>query len=150
MSPRFLKPRRILVIANETVTSETLRAAIAEGAAGADLLVVAPALNTRARYWTSDDRRARAAAERRLQRSLDALAKAGYPVTGYVGDANPLVAIEDALRLFPAQGVIIATHPPGRSHWLARNVVPAARERFDLPIAHVVVPTARAPALAAA
>jgi hypothetical protein len=37
----------------------------------------------------------------------------------------------------------------GRSHWLARNVVQRAREKFELPVAHVVVPRARAPALAA-
>jgi hypothetical protein len=35
--------------------------------------------------------------------------------------------------------VIISTHPEGRSHWLERGIVAAARERFDVPVTHVVV-----------
>jgi len=56
-----------------------------------------------------------------------------------VGDADPLQAIEDALRAFGADEVIVSTHPPGRSNWLERDVIARARERFDLPITHVVV-----------
>ena len=48
-------------------------------------------------------------------------------------------AMEDALRLFPADEMIISTHPHGRSNWLERDVVERARERFPLPITHVVV-----------
>ena len=47
--------------------------------------------------------------------------------------------MEDALRRFPADEVIISTHPPGRSNWLERDVVERARERFDMPVTHVVV-----------
>jgi GABA permease len=47
--------------------------------------------------------------------------------------------MEDALRLFPADEVMISTHPPGRSNWLEHDVVDRARERFDLPVTHVVV-----------
>jgi hypothetical protein len=56
-----------------------------------------------------------------------------------VGDSDPLQAIEDALRAFGADELIISTHPPGRSNWLERDIISVARERFDLPIAHVVV-----------
>ena len=58
---------------------------------------------------------------------------------GEVGDGDPLQAIEDALRTFGADEIVISTHPEGRSNWLERNVVGAARERFDVPITHVVV-----------
>ena len=47
--------------------------------------------------------------------------------------------MEDALRTFGADEIVISTHPEGRSHWLERNVVGAARDRFDVPITHVVV-----------
>jgi hypothetical protein len=47
--------------------------------------------------------------------------------------------MEDALRLFGADEIIISTHPEGRSHWLERGVVTGARERFAVPIQHVVV-----------
>ena len=63
----------------------------------------------------------------------------GVQATGEVGDGDPLQAIEDALRTFGADEIVISTHPEGRSNWLERNVVGAARERFDVPITHVVV-----------
>ena len=47
--------------------------------------------------------------------------------------------MEDALRLFGADEIIISTHPEGRSHWLEQKVVESARERFAVPITHVVV-----------
>ena len=64
---------------------------------------------------------------------------------GEVGDGDPLQAIEDALRTFGADEIVISTHPEGRSNWLERNVVGAARERFDVPITHVVVDLEAAP-----
>jgi hypothetical protein len=67
------------------------------------------------------------------------LADAGIEARGEVGDAEPLQAIEDALRTFGADEIIISTHPEGRSHWLEKGVVTGARERFAVPITHVVV-----------
>ena len=58
---------------------------------------------------------------------------------GAVGDGDPLQAIEDALRTFGADEIVISTHPEGRSNWLERDVVGAARDRFGVPITHVVV-----------
>ena len=58
---------------------------------------------------------------------------------GAVGDSNPVQAIEDALAEFPADEIVISTHPPERSNWLEKKTVERARERFDLPITHVVV-----------
>ena len=52
---------------------------------------------------------------------------------GEVGDGDPLQAIEDALRTFGADEIVISTHPEGRSHWLAHNVVGAARGPFRRP-----------------
>lgn len=133
--------RRILVIANETVGGGTLREEIRKRSEGyrEEVLVVCPALNSPLRHWASDEDEARAAAHERLDRSLARLAAAGIAARGEVGDADPLQAIEDALRTFGADEVIISTHPEGRSHWLERGVVTAARERFAVPITHVAV-----------
>jgi hypothetical protein len=133
--------RRILVIANETVGGATLRDRIRERSEGvrAEVLVVAPALNTPVRHWASDEDGARAVADSRLQESLSLLRSGGVSARGEVGDAEPLQAIEDALRTFGADEIIISTHPEGRSQWLERGVVSAARERFAVPITHVVV-----------
>ncbi len=101
--------------------------------------MVCPALNSVVRHWASDDDAARAAAQRRLETSLAQLAREGVDARGEVGDGDPLQAMEDALRTFGADEIVISTHPPGRSNWLERNVVEQARGRYDVPITHVVV-----------
>ena len=133
--------RRILVVANETVRGEALRTVIGERAAGhlAHVLVVVPALNARLRHWTSDEDGARAAAEERLRSSLAELGRSGVAARGEVGDSDPLQALEDGVRKFGPDEIIISTHPEGRSHWLESGVVTRARERFAVPITHVVV-----------
>ena len=133
--------RRILVVANETVGGHTLRSMILEKSLDVreEVLVVTPALNSPLKHWISDEDDARAAAQERLQASLAKLADAGVEARGEVGDGDPLQAIEDALRTFGADEIIISTHPEGRSHWLERGVVAKARERFAVPITHVVV-----------
>ena len=133
--------RRILVVANETVGGSRLREEIRRRSEGYDeqVFVVTPALNSPLRHWASDEDDARAQAQKRLNASLARLREAGVDARGEVGDAEPLQAMEDALRLFGADEIIISTHPEGRSHWLERGNVEAARERFAVPITHVVV-----------
>ncbi len=133
--------RRILVVANETVAGNALREAIRTAAEGArsSVLVVVPALNTPLRHWISDEDQARVAAEERLARSIGELASLGIAARGEIGDPDPVQAIEDALRTFGADRIILSTHPEGRSNWLERGVVASARERFAVPITHVVV-----------
>ncbi len=133
--------RRILVIANETVQGSALRDCIAAKSEGsrANVLVVTPALNSPLRHWASDEDGARADAQVRLAASLGALERLGVAARGEVGDADPVQALGDACRSFGPDEIIISTHPEGRSHWLEANVVERARERFDVPITHVVV-----------
>jgi hypothetical protein len=132
--------RRILVVANETVAGRALRGEVVRRAeSGAAVLVVCPALNTHLRHWTSDEDSARAAAQERLDASLAGLGAEGVEASGTVGDADPIQAIEDALRTFGADEIVISTHPPGRSNWLEKEVIARARERYDVPITHVVV-----------
>jgi hypothetical protein len=142
--------RRVLVIANETVEGRVLHDAIVRQPHDTQILVVAPALNSRLRHWTSDEDRARRAADERLAGCLAALDSAGMHVQGWVGDADPLQAIADALAVFTADEILIATHPEHRSNWLAHDLVGRACARFQLPVAHVVVEHAPVPARALA
>jgi len=142
---------RVLVVANETLPSGVLQRVVglrAEGGAGVS--IVAPALNSRFAHWLSDEDRARRAAAERLDRCVAALRAFGIEAEARVGDADPLLAIEDALRTFPADEIVIATHPEGRSNWLARDLVGRARRRFERPILHVVVDAAATPEFLAA
>jgi hypothetical protein len=133
--------RRVLVVANETVGGEELMSAISELALSGttEFYVVCPALNSRLKTWTSDEDPARAEAQKRLDATLTRLSSVGIEARGEVGDVDPLVAIEDGVRMFRPDEIVVSTHPAGRSNWLERGVVAAVRERFDVPVTHVVV-----------
>jgi len=133
---------RLLVVANETVQGRALLHEIKERCHDRDceILVVTPALPTsRATHWASDSDEATELARQRMELSLIAIGELGLKAKGEIGDADPNLAIEDALRAFPADEIVISTHPPERSRWLEHGVVDRAREQIDLPISHVVV-----------
>jgi hypothetical protein len=141
--------RRILVIANETVGGEELLSAISTLALSekSRFLVVCPALNSRLRTYTSDEDPAREAAQQRLDETLARLASVGIEAGGEIGDGDPLVAIDDAVRTFGPSEIVISTHPPGRSNWLERGIVDSVRARYEVEVTHVVVDlAAREPA----
>ena len=132
--------RLIMVVANETVDSDVLHETVCYVARNppGEVLVVAPALNSRLRHWMSDEDAARTAAEGRLRRCLDRLESAGIEARGWVGDADPLQAIADVMGVFSPDEIVITTHPRGRSNWLARNLVGRVRARYPQPVLHVV------------
>ena len=145
---------RLLVVANETVAGQALLSEIERRCAAHDrseIRVVVPALtSSRLEHLAHDVDGAIAEARERLDRSLATMRDAGLSASGDVGDHHdPNVAIEDALRTFAADEVIVSTHPPQRSKWLERGVVERAREEIPLPVTHVVVDLAAEDATAA-
>jgi hypothetical protein len=133
---------RLLVIANETVGGRALLEEIGRKTGGrrAEVMVVAPALvSSRIKHGLGDVDEAVEQASERLQRSVEGIRSLGVDVRGEVGDSDPNLAIRDALALFPADEVIIATHPSERSTWLEKDVVDRARSEIEQPITHVVV-----------
>jgi hypothetical protein len=133
---------RVLVVANQALASGSLLAGIQNrcGNGHGEVLIVAPALTaSRAARWTSDLDAAIEDARRRLKLSLRAAEEAGLRARGQVGDPDPNVALEDALRDFAADEIVIWTHTPDRSPWLERGVVQRAREEVALPVTHVVI-----------
>jgi hypothetical protein len=133
---------RLLVVANETVQGEALLNEIRDRCHDrrSEVMVVTPALaSSRASHWASDIDEAIELARQRMELSLIELKQLGLKAKGEIGDSDPNTAIEDALRVFAADEIVISTHPPDRSRWLEHGVVDKARERIDLPIAHVVV-----------
>jgi nucleotide-binding universal stress UspA family protein len=99
----------------------------------AEILVVAPALNSRLRHWLSDEDGARRQAGERADACVDRLERAGAHVRGSVGDADPVQAIADALVTFQADEIVIAADRE-RPHRLTDNLAARARKRFALPI----------------
>ena len=135
---------RVLVVANETVGGRALLAELqsrVQGEARSELLVIVPPLaGSAAAHWSSDIDAAIPEAQERLEASLAAMRAAGLEVSARLGDHHdPNQAIEDALKEFPADEVVISTHPPKRSRWLESGVIEKARAELPQPVTHVVV-----------
>ena len=134
------EPFRLLVVANEAAGAGELHdALLGFGPGTSEILVVAPVLSTRLRHGHEDERVARWFARERLLACLDVLVQQGHDANGQVGDADPLLAVEDALAVFPADEILLVTHPPGASNWLERDLVAQAIGRFGVTVAHLVV-----------
>jgi hypothetical protein len=133
--------RRVLVVSNETLGGRELREELLRRSEPRpELRVVAPVLPSRSHYLTSDIDGDLAQARRRLDRTLEWAHDEGFDAAGRVGDDTPpLTAIEDELRRFAADELIISTHPPSRSNWLESGLVEQARAQLDIPVTHVIV-----------
>ena len=133
--------RRVLVVANRTLLGEELKAAMRDEALrDGELRVVAPILVSRVRYLASDVDAELDEARERLAAALAWAQSEGLRASGKVGDPiAALGAIEDELRVFAADEVLISTYPRGMSNWLETNIVKRLRDELDIPVTHVVV-----------
>jgi GABA permease len=131
---------RVLVVSDGSATSDAFHDAVVSRAEGRPLevLVVAPALGSRLSHWTGDDQ-ARNDAEENLEQTVASLVAAGVAARGRVGSDDPIQAADDALRTFPADEIVFATRPEQEANWKERGVVEIARNRYELPVSHVVV-----------
>src|SRR5215217_4138199 len=132
--------KKILALVSEPVSGEALRNAIGfEKAKDAEVLVVAPALNSRTRFWLSDSDDAVRRAEEVQQETVERMEEEGIDAAGDTGESDPLLALQDALQTFPADEIVLFTHADDRSNWLEQGVVDEARERFERPVRHLIV-----------
>lgn len=136
---------RVLVVANRTLQEEELAARLRHRDS-CELHIVAPILVSRARYLASDVDREIEEAHERLAAALVWARSEGIEASGKVGDPNVAFgAIEDELRGFAADEVLISTYPPGMSNWLETGIVRRLQAELDIPVTHVVVDPDRAP-----
>ena len=132
-------PRRLLIVITTEVADSALRDLVRSRAgADAEMLVVAPASEISRLDWLTnaeDDARAEAA-------SLAAETAEATPtekVEATVGDSDPVKAIEDALRTFHADEILVVTRPDDEAGWLEEGTGATAQARFSLPVARVTV-----------
>ena len=134
------RTRHILVVADETLAGDELADQLAAaGGPDVELDVLAPIVAPASHRWASDVDRERREAEARLRASLAWAGEHGFRARGEVGDADAMTAIEDELRDFGADEIIIATHARGRTSWLARRMVAHLQRELDIPVRAVFV-----------
>jgi len=133
--------KHVVVIANETAASRSLADLLQERAKEDEVqvTVVAPVNQPRQGYVVYYDTR-RAAARRRLDKTLHLLHEHDVNATGVVVECDPVAALRDAIDQLDPDEVIVSTHPQQKSGWLRRNAVDQMRRvAGDLPFQHVVV-----------
>ena len=132
--------KRILALVAEPISADALRSAVGEEAArDAEVLVVAPALNTKTRFFLADPDPAIERAEEVQQETVERLDEGGIDAAGDTGEEDPLLALQDALVTYEADEIVLFTHAGGKRNWLEDGLVEQAKERFTAPVRHLVV-----------
>lgn len=131
--------KRYLVVANQTLGGAALlrylKERVSEGPSAFHVLVPA---NVDTQGWVHDDETDRELARERLQEAVDRFSGLGAEVSGEVGDASPVDAIQDVLLRESFDEVILSTLPPGVSRWLRLDLVSRVERAVSIPVTHVV------------
>lgn len=126
---------KVLVLTPEPLSEPRLRAALGDDLRGAEILVVSPATNeSRLAFWMSDPDQAIAEAHEAQARTVEALEKTGADAEGRVGESEPAVALEDAMALFPAERIVIATPRGQDAEYRSDPRLSEAEARFGVPV----------------
>ena len=136
-----MSPRRLLVVTTAAVDDADLREQVRHhtGDEAAELKIVATASKVSPLQWlASDEDSARREAGQVADRAAGAV-EAEASVETEIGDPDPVQAIEDALRTFEADEVIVVTRKGDDANWLEADAGAEARERFGVSITHLTV-----------
>jgi hypothetical protein len=132
--------KKILAVVSEPVSADALKSAIGEPEAeNAEVMVVAPALQSKRRFILADPDPAIERAEQVQEETVERLDEEGVDAAGDTGESDPLLAIQDALQTFEADEIVLFTHPGASQNWLEEGLVEEAKERFEPPVRHLVV-----------
>jgi hypothetical protein len=133
--------RRLLAIVTDAILAEeAIEQVRVRAGAGANVRVVAPAVEpTLFRHALGDVDEASRRAERVVESSLAALRRSGLDASGAVGDPDPVLAAEDALREGPADEVVIFEREAAQARWFEEGLFERAQERLEPPLAMVLL-----------
>lgn len=137
------EPASVLVVAHQTAATPPLLDAVRERAerGPARFHLVVPRQPHGLAKVADPEEYGQEEADRVLADALPKLsAVAGYEVSGSIGDAEPLMAIQDAVNLGDYDEIIISTLPLGISRWLKLDLISKARG-LGLPVTHVLAPS---------
>ncbi len=131
---------KLLVLTPEPIDADLLRAAVGEGVDDAEVLVVSPATHqSGVAFWMSDADEAIGEAETAQVDSVERLEEAGIDAAGDTGESEPWLAIQDALATFPADRIVIFSHPEGDRDYREDEGLADAEQRFGVPVTHAVI-----------
>jgi hypothetical protein len=134
--------KRLLVLAGAAAaTMDDVPDSVRELLDAADeVFVVTPTLPTKLGWIASDLDSARHEADARLDTVLGHLAEDGVTAEGAVGDDSPLTAIDDHVRAFDPDHLLIALRGPAHADWQERGLLDQVRASFELPLTVFEIP----------
>lgn len=128
---------KLLVLTSEPVSADQLRAALSREADldKSEVMVVAPALQqTALRFWMSDADDAIDRARWVGRESRERLESEGVSASADTGEADPVKAVQDALQTFPADRILVFTHPEGQQRYREDVDADQLEIEFGLPV----------------
>jgi hypothetical protein len=129
---------KLLVVTPEPVDAKLLRATLGDEVRGAEVLVVSPATNrSKLAFWVSDSDDAIHEADVAQEETVERLEEEGVDAAGDTGESEPAVAIEDALATFPADRIVVFSHPD--LDYREDQGLQDAEHRFGVPITHAQI-----------
>lgn len=133
--------RTVLIVANQTLLSPSLAAAVEERIREGPLRfhVVVPATPV-THMLTWNEQETAEAAIGRLNALLQRLESLGAPSTGEVGPSDPVTAATEVMATREIDEVILSTLPPGISRWLGQDVASRLQAAVSVPVVVVTVP----------
>jgi len=131
---------KLLVLTPEPVDADMLRSTLGEDVEGAEVLVVSPATNrSKLAFWVSDPDQAIAEAESAEEETVERLEEQGVDAAGDTGESEPAVALQDALATFPADRIVVFSHPEGDRDYREDEGLAQVEQRFGIPVTHAVI-----------
>jgi hypothetical protein len=129
---------KLLVVTPEPVDAKLLRETLGDEVRGAEVLVISPATNqSKVAFWVSDSDEAIAEAEAAQQETVERLEEEGVDAAGDTGESEPDVAIQDALATFPADRIVVFSHPD--LDYREDQGLADAEQRFGVPVTHAQI-----------
>ena len=137
-------PSRVVLLANETLPADDLAAAVGRLHAGsAEFLVVVPTnpVDTGQAEWEGAAfvwQATRAAAQERVDRLVEILARQGLQARGVLGDYRPWVALDQAVGEFRPEAILVVSHPGEYDSTVHHDTATRARGSYKMPVHSVV------------
>jgi hypothetical protein len=129
----------VLAFLNEVAGGRKLLAELRERAEkGASVALAAPQNQPVAGQIVDQDE-IREAALSRVEVTQAVLSEFGVDAVGVVMDPDPPLALDDAVRAFPPDEILISCLAGTRFGLLRRDLVEWARSRYDVPVVHIPV-----------
>ena len=126
---------KLLVVTPEPIDAAALRSAAGPGAEEAEVLVVTPATHQSGlKFWMSDADDAIAKAQATADETAELLEEDGVDAVATPGESEPALAIQDALATFPAERIVVFTHPGGDRDYREDDGLKDAEQRFGVPV----------------